>query len=109
MLSNLQAPTTKSISKMLCYYTNSTRKMQIIRVTNSGKSDLEKIVFPRQRILFEAIPEAQLEIYTSLAGEQKIAQIIPCQKLQVEEVWQKPTFVETIGLQKNKSAGNVFV
>ena len=106
MLSNWQAATThtKPISKMLCYYTNSTRKMQIIRVANSGDLNLEKIVFHQQRILFEATAEGQLEVYTSQAGEKRIAQIIPCQNLQVERVDRQKTAIETFTLQTNKSA-----
>ncbi|MDJ0636588.1 MAG: DUF1830 domain-containing protein [Xenococcaceae cyanobacterium MO_188.B29] len=106
MSSNWQAATinTKPISKMLCYYTNSTRQMQIIRVTNSEDLNLEKIVFHQQRILFEATAEGLLEIYTSQAGKKRIAQIIPCQNLQVDRVDRQETAIETFTLQKNKSA-----
>lgn len=83
MTINRQAATTESIS-YLCYYTNSTPELQILRVTNSKNFNLEKIIFPRQRILFEAIPEGQLEIYTKKAGKREIAQIIPCRYLRVE-------------------------
>ncbi|MGF1538958.1 MAG: DUF1830 domain-containing protein [Pleurocapsa sp.] len=96
MSSNWQETIAKPISKMLCYYTNTTHKMQIIGVTNSNNLNFTKIIFPRQRILFETTPEGQLEIYTSSVGEQKIAQIIPCQNLQVD--------VETMLIAEHKSA-----
>ena len=44
---------------------------------------LEKIVFPQQRILFEAMSEAQLEIYNSRSPKLRIAKIIPCRDLEI--------------------------
>ncbi|MDJ0531718.1 MAG: DUF1830 domain-containing protein [Xenococcaceae cyanobacterium MO_207.B15] len=104
MSSNWQAATTEPISEMLCYYTNSTSKMQLIRVTKSQNLDLEKIVFPQQRLLFEAIPEGQLEIYSDRAGKQSLVEVISCQSLQVNQVQHKPTVVETLPLYREKSA-----
>ena len=101
MLSSWQAASAQpisNISTILCYYINSTRKMQLIRVASSQNLSLEKIVFPQQRILFEAIAEGQLEIYTSQAGKQKIAQVIPCQSLQVNQLQQPETVLEHIAV-----------
>jgi hypothetical protein len=75
----------ETIAKILCYYTNSTDRVQIIRVTNSHNFNFQKIVFPQQRILFETASQGQLEIYTEGLGKEKIALIIPCQNLQVEQ------------------------
>ena len=44
---------------------------------------LEKIVFPQQRILFEAMPEAQLEIYNSCSEKLEITQVISCENLKI--------------------------
>ncbi len=74
---------TARLSTMLCYYINSTNKIQLIRVIKDRCLSLEKIVFPQQRILFEAMPEGQLEIYYSQGKNPKIAQTIPCQNLKV--------------------------
>lgn len=93
---NWQETITKPFRKILCYYTNPTHSIQIVRVTNSKNLNFEKVIFPQQRILFETTSEGQLEIYTSQIGEQKIAQIIPCQNLQVE--------LETIPLAEQKYA-----
>jgi hypothetical protein len=78
--------------------------MQLIRVTDSRNLNLEKIVFPQQRILFETRYEGRLEIYTSQAGMARLAQIIPCQNLQVNPVRQKLTVAENISAPKNQSA-----
>ena len=93
-------------SETLCYYVNTTNQIQLIRVVKDRCLDartcglslclapdgdagshrclnLEKIVFPQQRILFEAMSEAQLEIYNSLSEDLRIAKIIPCRNLEV--------------------------
>ena len=104
MSSNLQGTTTDLTSKMLCYYTNSSLTMQLVRVSHSGNLNLEKIVFARQRILFEAMSEGQLEIYTGQAGSPKCLKIIPCNSLQVNQVPQKLTVIEPSILYQEKSA-----
>ncbi|HHP7231994.1 MAG TPA: DUF1830 domain-containing protein [Xenococcaceae cyanobacterium] len=85
MSSNWQAITVKPMSQILCYYTNITRTIQQIRVINSQKLNLEKIVFPQQRIFFEAMPEGQLEVYTAQAGKSKCLQVFACQNLEVNQ------------------------
>ncbi len=104
MSSNWQTNTIRPISKILCYYTNSSRTMQHIQLKNSSNFDLEKIVFPQQRILFEAIPQGKLEIYTVQTGKLSCIKIISCHNLQVNQVPQNLTSIETIALYQDKSA-----
>ena len=102
---NWQTATTQPISKILCYYINSSCKMQLIRVTQSLNLNSEKIVFPQQRVFFEAIPQGQLEVHTDLVAHPRFVQKIPCQSLQVNQVpQQQPTVIETIASHQNKSA-----
>ena len=68
---------------MLCYYANTTDRIQLIRVVKDRCLNLEKIVFPQQRILFEAMSESQLEIYNSQSPKLRIAKIIPCRDLEI--------------------------
>ncbi|MDJ0647870.1 MAG: DUF1830 domain-containing protein [Xenococcaceae cyanobacterium MO_188.B19] len=104
MSSNWQTATAQPISKILCYYTNSSRKMQLIRVTQSLNLNSEKIVFPQQRIFFEAIPQGQLEIYTASVARPRFVQMIPCQNLQVNRVPPQLTAIDTIASCQDKSA-----
>ena len=104
MSSNWQTTTVRPISKILCYYTNTTCKMQLIRVNQSLNLNSEKIVFPQQRIFFEATPQGQLEIYTTSKTHPRLVQIIPCQNLEVNRVPQQQTAIETINSRENKSA-----
>ena len=48
---------------ILCSYKNKTPTTQIIRITNIPNWYLERVVFPGEMLLFEALPEAVLEIY----------------------------------------------
>lgn len=65
--------------QILCSYINVTRRIQVIRLTNAPKRQFEKVIFPGQRLLFEAVSGAKLEIQLS----ELISKSIPCQQLQV--------------------------
>jgi hypothetical protein len=71
--------------KILCSYTNTTPHIQIIKITNIRDFYFEKVVFPSQRILFEALPEAQLEVFTSELMHAIIKDRILCQELCVQQ------------------------
>lgn len=69
--------------KILCLHINTTRKIQIIRIPNISSCHLERVVFPGQRLMFEAVPEAKLEICTS----ETVTILVPCQQLRVTEIF----------------------
>ncbi len=50
---------------ILCSYKNKTPTLQIIRITNIPNWYFERVVFPGELLLFEALPEAVLDIYIS--------------------------------------------
>ena len=58
-----------------CFYINSSDRIQVVRLAGSPHIDLERVVFPGQRLLFEAPLEAVLEVY---AGEDNV---------QLEQSW----------------------
>ncbi len=65
--------------KNLCFYINESRKVQIIRtLPNSAQ---ERVVFPGQRLLFEALPSDKLQIQTCKV----FSVLIPCDKLRINE------------------------
>ncbi len=69
-----------------CYYRNSTRQMQTIRIDNIPNWQFKRVVFPGQHLLFEAVPEGKLEIYVAERGEEKFARAISCYQLKVQEL-----------------------
>jgi hypothetical protein len=71
--------------QILCCYCNGTTQIQIVRITNIPHWYFERVVFPQQRLLFSAVPEAKLQIYTTEAVSATIGDNILCDRLQVEE------------------------
>ncbi len=68
-----------------CCYINETSKIQIARVTNIQNWYFERVVFPGQRLLFESMPEGQLEIHTGMMASAILSDTIPCNRLQISE------------------------
>ena len=69
---------------LLCCYANVTSKIQIARITNIPNWYFERVVFPGQRLMFEAMPNAQLEIHTGMMASAILSDTIACEKLVVE-------------------------
>jgi hypothetical protein len=72
---------TDSSVRILCSYTNVTHHLQIIRLKHNPGLHWERVVFPGQRLMFEAVPKAKVEIHLS---ETKSI-VIPCCQLRVTE------------------------
>ncbi|WP_421656824.1 DUF1830 domain-containing protein [Leptothermofonsia sp. ETS-13] len=70
---------------ILCCYVNGSSKVQVVRITNIPNWYFERVVFPGQRLLFEAPRSAQLEIHTNAIASAILADTLPCQQLQVRE------------------------
>ncbi len=71
-------------SQILCCYMNATSKIQVARITNVSDWYFERVVFPGQRLLFETIPRAILEIHTGMMASSILSDSIPCEQLEVE-------------------------
>ncbi|MCT7973062.1 DUF1830 domain-containing protein [Laspinema olomoucense] len=69
--------------QILCCYVNATSKIQIARVSNIPNWYFERVVFPGQRLVFEAFPEALLEIHTGMMASAILSDKIPCGRLRV--------------------------
>ncbi|MEM9903671.1 MAG: DUF1830 domain-containing protein [Cyanobacteria bacterium P01_D01_bin.44] len=70
---------------LLCCYVNATSKIQVARITNIPNWYFERVVFPGQRLVFEAIPHAQLEIHTGMMASAILSDTIPCERLALQE------------------------
>lgn len=69
--------------EILCTYKNVTSKIQVVRIVNISDWYFEKIVFPGEQILFETLPEAELEIYSGTEWGAKLTEKIDCSRLKV--------------------------
>ncbi|HEY9872917.1 MAG TPA: DUF1830 domain-containing protein, partial [Candidatus Obscuribacterales bacterium] len=45
----------------------------------------ERVVFPGQRLVFEAVPDAHLEIHTGMMASAILSDTIPCDRLWINE------------------------
>jgi hypothetical protein len=70
---------------IVCSYVNATSKIQIARITNVPQWYFERVVFPGQNLIFEAIASALVEIHTGMMASSILSDTIPCVQLQVEE------------------------
>lgn len=71
--------------RILCSYVNATNVLQIVRIINIPNWHFERVVFPGQRLLFETLPEAQLEIHTGIVANAILSDRILCDRLQLNE------------------------
>ncbi|NER32827.1 MAG: DUF1830 domain-containing protein [Oscillatoria sp. SIO1A7] len=71
---------------ILCCYVNASSKMQIARITNVPNWYFERVVFPGQRLVFEAPPEALLEIHKGSMASAILGDTISCDRLQIAYV-----------------------
>ncbi|ERT07911.1 hypothetical protein M595_2105 [Lyngbya aestuarii BL J] len=72
-------------SQILCCYVNATSQIQIARISNIANWYFERVVFPGQRLLFEALSEALLEIHTGSMASAILSDRIPCTRLQIDQ------------------------
>lgn len=82
----LDSLTTDWEHRISCSYKNSTSQIQIIRISNIANWYFERVIFPGERLLFEALPEAQLEIHTGRPVTAILADKIQCNRLKVHEL-----------------------
>ncbi|MEG4068239.1 DUF1830 domain-containing protein [Microcoleus sp. Pol11C2] len=75
----------KGNNPILCYYANVTNLVQVVRIGNIPNWYFEKVLFPGQRLMFEAAAEAVLEIHTGTVASAILSDKIPCYVLRVIE------------------------
>ncbi|MEM0979202.1 MAG: DUF1830 domain-containing protein [Cyanobacteria bacterium P01_H01_bin.58] len=79
---------------ILCCYVNATSRMQVARITNVQNWYFERVVFPGQRLVFEAVPHAQLEIHTGMMASSILSDTIPCERLAINSEEKEPWELE---------------
>ncbi|MEM8639016.1 MAG: DUF1830 domain-containing protein [Cyanobacteria bacterium P01_G01_bin.54] len=70
---------------VVCCYVNATSQIQIARITNIPNWYFERVVFPGQRLVFEAATTALLEIHTGMMASAILSDTIPCHRLAVNQ------------------------
>ena len=72
-------------NNLLCCYVNETSQIQIARITNIANWYFERVVFPGQRLVFETVPNALLEIHSGMMASSILSDTIPCERLCLQE------------------------
>ena len=86
----LSSPThTTNPELFLCCYVNATAHIEVVRITNIAHWHFERVVFPGQRLIFEAPALAKLEIHTGMSISSIISETIDCKKLQLTTLSEK--------------------
>ncbi|MCP6759951.1 MAG: DUF1830 domain-containing protein [Fischerella sp. CENA71] len=80
----LAPPSSERLNQISCYYVNFSSQVQVVRIENVPNWYFERVVFPGQRLLFEAPANAQLEIHTGAIASAILSDRICCQNLQVD-------------------------
>lgn len=86
MLNLSEMPDLQAQCEILCAYKNETPSIQIIRIANIPGWYFERVVFPDSQLLFEALPEAELEVHTGTALGAILTDKIRCSNLRVQEL-----------------------
>jgi hypothetical protein len=71
--------------RILCCYVNATNKIQVARISNISNWYFERVIFPGQRLIFEAPQAAQMEIHTGMIASAILSDTIPCDRLAINE------------------------
>ena len=73
-------------NRVLCCYVNPSDRIQVARITNIPNWYFERVVFPQQRLVFEAVPQALLEIHSGMMASAILSDTIPCERLCVNDL-----------------------
>ncbi len=83
---------------LLCCYVNATSKIQIARICNIANWYFERVVFPGQRLVFEAPLAAQMEIHTGMMASAILSDTIACDRLAINEPSSSEFHTDSIGI-----------
>ncbi|MCU0548994.1 MAG: DUF1830 domain-containing protein [Leptolyngbya sp. Prado105] len=80
-MTSLSTDVSKKLTFDLCCYVNATPRIQVARVVDVENWYFERVVFPGQRLMFEAPPMAHLNIHTGATAD--LTDSISCESLKV--------------------------
>ena len=71
----------RNLTQIFCQYYNNTQDVQVVWISNIDGFHFERTVFPGQRVIFETVPEAVLEVRTGSTPSAITSDRIPCLRL----------------------------
>lgn len=94
---------------ILCCYVNATSQIQIARITNIPNWYFERVVFPGQRLVFEAHEKAVLEIHSGMMASAILSDTIPCIKLKLKNAQEDPDHCKVQQVPEGEQTGSISV
>ncbi|MEO0408383.1 MAG: DUF1830 domain-containing protein [Cyanobacteria bacterium P01_A01_bin.135] len=70
-------------SLITCLYSNSTTKIQVVRLEDAPHNYIERTLMPQQRICFQAIRDSYLEVQSAVFNGALDPDRIPCSELEM--------------------------
>lgn len=98
-------PSDSANKKVICCYVNATSHIQVARITNIAGWYFERVVFPGQRLVFEALSDAMLEIHCGMMASAILSDTIPCSRLRVHDEVLDPFDFDQQQLLEEKNEG----
>lgn len=83
----------ESSDKVICRYVNGMQQTQIIRIANIPNGFFERTVLPGDQLLFEAYPNAELEVHTYAIASATLTEKITCDRLAIPKSIRDISFV----------------
>lgn len=71
--------------QLCCCYSNVSSKIQVVRITNISNWYFERVVFPGQRLMFEAPSNAMLEVHCGMMASSILSDTISCERLKLDD------------------------
>ena len=96
-------------NSILCCYVNATSQIQVVRITNVVNWYFERVVFPGQRLVFEALRDALLEIHTGMMASAILSDTIPCERLSLGDSEEEEELEQLAVLDTAKQTTNFSV
>ncbi len=93
-------------NSILCCYVNATSQIQVARISNIPNWYFERVVFPGQRLVFEALPGSMLEIHTGMMASAILSDTIPVERLSISDVLEEE-FEEAEALYRTVSDNQI--
>ncbi|MEN9870644.1 MAG: hypothetical protein RLZZ171_1632 [Cyanobacteriota bacterium] len=94
---------------ILCCYVNATSQIQIARITNIPNWYFERVVFPGQRLVFEAHEKAVLEIHSGMMASAILSDTIPCIKLKLKNAQEDQDHFKVQQVPEGEQTGSISV
>jgi len=80
----IQTVKPQQVQSIICSYSNPSPQVQVVRITNVKNWYFERVVFPKQTLMFNTPRTAHLEIHSSEIATAIQVDCIPCRRLAVK-------------------------